>query len=257
MAWALAVVFGVLALAASWSWLATRSKLTAQRAATAAAEAATEAATDRATQAESAAAEAARAAAGTIESLRADLDEATRRADEAVARAEQAERDRAVDPGLLWSLERARSERTWRFSVAPGPDSVSALGATGPDDTSRALVEAMRVELDAAREEVGAVVELDADVPDGVAPAAAVVALRVAQELLAGMVRRSESTTLRITADGDDLVVAVAGYDSHDEPVEAPPLSLPPSPSVRVDPSGSSVRIVGAAARHAAAPGSN
>lgn len=255
MAWALVVVFGLIALAACWWLVATRSKLAAQRAATAAAETATATAVTQAAQSESDAAEVARSAAATIESLRAALDESTGLADQAAARADQAERDRAVDPGVLWSLERARSERTWRFSVAPGPDSVSALRAAGPDDTSRALVEAMRVELDAAREEVGVVVELDADVPDGVAPAGAVIALRVAQELLANMVRRSESTTLRINADGDDLVVVVEGYDRDDQPVLAPSLVLPPSSSIQLDASSASVRIVGAAARPATAPG--
>jgi len=240
MAWALVAILGVLAIAASTWLVATRSKLTAQRAATATA-------AKRAADVEADAAEAEQAHAEAIESLRAELGAVT-------AQAEQSERRRMSDAAVLWSLERARSERAWRFSVAVGPDSVSALGQVGPDETSRALVEALRVELDAAREEVGAVVELDADVPEGVAPAAAITALRIAQELLAGVVRRSESTTLRVSVDGDDLVVAVDSVDEEGNPVVPAPLPLPPSPGIGAGPDAASIRIVGAAARPPDAP---
>jgi hypothetical protein len=253
MAWALVIVLAVIA-AAVLAWALTiRSKLAAQRAATATAEQATAVAVERAGAAESGAASriaeveaiaaaSARTDAAMIESLQTALDDA-------LARAERAEGDRAIDPDVLWRLERARSERTWRFSVAVGPDSVSALRAAGADATTQALVEALRVEVDAAREEVGTIVELDADIPDGVPPAGAVITLRIAQELLADVVRRSESSTLRVSADGRDLMIAVDAEDEHGNPVVPAALPLPPSPSISVDRDGAAVRVVGAAAR--------
>ena len=256
MAWALVIVLAVIAGAAVASLVTTRSKLAAQRAVTATAEAATSRAIERAADAESSAAarlaeveagaaESARTDAATIESLHAALSDAQ-------ARAEQAERDRAIDPDVLWGLEQARSARTWRFSVAPGPDSVSALRTVGPEQTSQALVEALRVEVDAAREDVGAVVELEADVPDGISAAAAVITLRIAQELLADVVRRSEACTLQVSADDHDLVITVDAEDEHGVAVVPAPLPLPPSPSIDLAAGGTSVRVVGAAGRHGA-----
>jgi hypothetical protein len=185
----------------------------------------------------------ARAAAAAIEAESAAA--AARSAEERAAAAEAAvasfresvaSEDAGVDPNVLWILEQARSERTWRFSVAPGPDSVSAFA-----DASNPLVAALQVELDAAREDVGAVVELEADIPDGLTVAATVLTLRAAQELLADVVRRSEETTLRVHADGDDLIVAVDSLDENGQAVLPAPLPIPPSPSVDVSPTG--VRI--------------
>ena len=144
-----------------------------------------------------------------------------------------------IDARLLWTLEQARSERTWRHSVAPGPDSVSVF-----TDASDPLYEALQVELDAAREEVGAVVELEADLPPGVTPAGSVLALRAAQELLANVVRRGEVTTLHVHAEGVDLVVAVRSVDEEGEPVPTEPLAIPTSADIEQVADG--VRILGA-----------
>ena len=72
---------------------------------------------------------------------------------------------------------------------------------------------ALQVELDAAREDVGAIVELDADVPPRSTAAGSVLVLRAAQELLARAVKIAEETTLRVHADGDDVVVTVVATD--------------------------------------------
>lgn len=138
-----------------------------------------------------------------------------------------------VDADVLWILEQARSERTWRFSVAPGPDSPSVFAGT-----SDPFLAALQVELDAAREDVGTVVELDAEIPDGLTLAATVLALRAAQELVADVVRRSEETTLRIRADGVDLVVDVQSFDEDGEAVLPTPLPIPASTAVTVTPTG-------------------
>jgi hypothetical protein len=111
-------------------------------------------------------------------------------------------------------------------------------------DDANPLLAAVQVELDAAREDVGAVVELDADLPDGLTVSASVLALRVTQELIADIVRRSEESTVRIGVDGTDLVVDIDAVDEDGEPVLPNPLPLPPSAAVEVTATG--VRIHGA-----------
>jgi hypothetical protein len=269
----LAVVLGVVAVVGVVVALVARSRLAAQRRLTAAAEthsteqaaelariaAALEAAAqERAVADERAAAAAARAdeaeagrqtARGEAEQAAAAAMVAEQRAAAAEQRAAEFTAARAaaadgggIDARLLWTLEQARSERTWRHSVALGPDSVSVFS-----DASDPLYEALQVELDAAREEVGAVVELEADLPAGVTPAGSVLALRAAQELLANVVRRGEVTTLHVHAEGDDLVVAVRSVDEEGEPVPTEPLDIPRSPDLEQVADG--VRILGAVRR--------
>lgn len=141
-----------------------------------------------------------------------------------------------LDADVVWILERARSERTWRFSVATGPTSESVFEGAGDP-----LLAALQVELDAAREDVGAIVELDAELPGGLSSAASVLTLRAAQELLADVVRRSEETVLRLRADADDLVIDVESVDENGQPVRPRPLPIPPSPAVTMTETG--VRI--------------
>jgi hypothetical protein len=64
--------------------------------------------------------------------------------------------------------------------------------------------------------------------------------------LLADVVRRSETATLRVTTDGDDIVVAVAAVGLDGEPVLPRPL---PVESALVEPIADGVRLVGAAPR--------
>ena len=223
------IVLAVVAVAAVAALIVTRSRLATQRlAADEAARRADAAAEEfRRRQSDLAAAGAALDDANAqLETARTDAAAATTRAERAEESARAAGERGGVDPEVLWTLERARSERTWRFSVAPGPDSMSELRQADSGETAAVLVEALRIELEAAREEVGTVVELDADVPAGVTTAGAVLALRAAQELLADVVRRSESTTLRVRANGADLDVAVESVDDEGEPVTAAPLPL-------------------------------
>ena len=110
---------------------------------------------------------------------------------EAEAQAASAAARNGVDPDVLWALEQARSERTWRQSVAIGEGSF----LDGVDDP---LLAALQVELDAAREDVGAIVELEAELPTAVTPAGSVLVLRAAQELLARSMKTAEETTLRV-----------------------------------------------------------
>ena len=249
------IVLAVVAVAALAALIVTRSRLATQRLA----------ADEAARRADAAAEEFRRrqsdlAAAGValddanaqLETARADAAAATTRAEAAEESARAADERGGVDPEVLWTLERARSERTWRFSVAPGPDSMSELRQADSGETAAVLVEALRIELEAAREEVGTVVELDADVPAGVTTSGAVLALRAAQELLADVVRRSESTTLRVRARGADLDVAVESVDDEGAPVTPAPLPLPASPSIEAIDGG--VRLRGAIATDGAGP---
>ena len=133
------------------------------------------------------------------------------------------------DPQLIWDLEQARSERLWRLSIALGPDLDSVF-----HDEADPLRIALQVEVDATREEVGAVVELDAELPPTLTSAGAVLVLRSVQELLATVVRRSESTTVHIAPDEHDMVVTIRSIDEHGEPVAPGPLPIPPSKSFEI-----------------------
>ena len=119
----------------------------------------------------------------------------------------------------------------------PDPEGESVFAAT--EDP---LLEALRVELDAAREEVGAIIELEAELAGELTPAAAVLTLRAAQELLAQVVRRSEETTLRVRSDGPDVVVTVEARDEQGAAVDAQPLGLPTSLDAEATAGGVRVR---------------
>ncbi len=234
------VALAIVAVAAVAAALVLRSRLVAQRslAAATAAELERTASDLAAARTELAAARADLAT--TVDerdAARAEAEEATTRTDDAEARAHQLAARAGLDAELLWALEQARSERTWRHSVAVGPQSTSVFdGAVDP------LREALQVELDAAREEVGAVVELDAELPPGITTAGSVLALRTAQELIARAVRVAEETTLRVRADGADLLVAIDARDEDGEAVEIGPLPLPDSADVSADAGGVRVR---------------
>jgi len=256
----LVIVLAVLAVVAIVLALVTRSRLDAQRAATAvaaaaaeqtaaerdaeqqraaAAESARDEAASRASDAESnaAAADAKAQEAGTkAGEAEARAAEAEARAAEAEARAGEAAARNGLDPDVLWTLERARSERTWRQSVALGSDRASIF-----ESSDHPLREALQVELDAAREDVGAIVDLELDVPANVTAAGSVLVLRSAQELLARAVKTAEQTTLRVTADGPDVVVVVEAADEEGEPVPVDPLAVPPSADLETTDGG--VRI--------------
>ena len=156
---------------------------------------------------------------------------------EAVARADAAEaRAVGVDADVLWALELLRSERTWRHSVALGPDVSSVL-----DDAAEPLRQALQIELDAAREDVGVEVELDAELPAELTAAGSLLALRAAQELLAPAVRNGELTSIQLRADGADVLIAVHSLDQDDEPVAVEPLAIPASTDI--EPTADGVRI--------------
>ncbi len=118
------------------------------------------------------------------------------------------------DAATLWKLELARSERTWRYSVAILPDDPSPYVST--DDP---LSLAIETEVRALRDDVGAFLtaEVQPHLTDD--PATAHLVLRLAQELLAQAARLDEPShlvvghssetsialTIRAIEDGDVL----------------------------------------------------
>jgi hypothetical protein len=109
-------------------------------------------------------------------------------------------------PGTLWSLELARSERTWRNSVATDPGSVFEPGS----DRLRTAIE---TDLAAAREEAGVDIRLVWELVDEIEALAALAVLRVAQELVAGAVPLADEAQLVVEPDDDDVIVRIAERD--------------------------------------------
>jgi hypothetical protein len=110
--------------------------------------------------------------------------------------------------GVVWILERRRRARAWAVVVGQ-------IGATPPDlggDPSAGLADALALELEIIREEVGTPGRLvGGDQPLGPEPGAAVVGLLVATELLQALARRADSLRVSLAADGDATVVDLAG----------------------------------------------
>jgi hypothetical protein len=146
--------------------------------------------------ARSVAEQAGQAAEAERERLRADL----REAEEAASR--------GGDVAELWSLALAGARRTWEISVAPSPGMPSPL-----DDADDPLRAAIEIEVDAAREEAGAAIELEWS-GEEVAPAAvALRALTIAQELVARLAKTSDEAVLRVTSDETGVTIEVEGTD--------------------------------------------
>lgn len=152
----------------------------------------------------------------------AERDRATTESAEAAALAARLVDDGAADPMALWALERRRSERTWRHSVG-------VPGAPSPLADPDVLRAALQIEVDAAREEAGAVVELSADLPQKLSAGTSLAVLRSAQELLADAVAQGEEITLRVGHEGGDVLIGVDGIDAEGAALTSSPLDLPPS----------------------------
>lgn len=120
----------------------------------------------------------------------------------------------SVDVDRLWALALADVERTWRMSVASGPDAVSPLG-----DSNDPLRTAVEIEVDAAREEAGAAIELDWRVEDVVTPAEGVVVLATVRQLIASVAKTASSALLTVTSSGDGVEVGVDARDDDDAPI--------------------------------------
>lgn len=137
--------------------------------------------------------------AGDLEALRAQLAEVQARADQRAG----------GDVEQLWQLALAGVRRTWEVSVAPSPGMPSPID--GALDPLRAAVE---VEVDAAREEAGAAIDLEW-AGDAVAPpAVALRALSITQELIARLAKVSDQAVLRVASDPEGVTIEVEGTDA-------------------------------------------
>ena len=112
----------------------------------------------------------------------------------------------------LWDLELARSERSWRNSVAINPvDDASPFETT--DDPLRTAVE---VEAAALREDVGALITIDWKAEPIPSASRRLLVVRVAQEMLALAARAPGAARLVVTdaADGSgELTMAFEAAD--------------------------------------------
>lgn len=121
-------------------------------------------------------------------------------------------------PETLWDLEVARSERTWRNSVAINP----AAETTPFDDTDDPLRLAVEVEAAALRENVGAFITIEWRAQPVADPARRHLVARVAQELLEAAARSPEAS--RLVVEGtDEIVLRLESVDDSDEVINIIP----------------------------------
>jgi predicted nucleic acid-binding Zn-ribbon protein len=152
---------------------------------------------------------------------RAERDDALARL--ASAEAAAAERSPAAAPApvaavaaadVLWGLALDRIDRTWRTSIALHAEETSPL--TGADDPLRA---AAQIQVDAAREEAGAAIELRWSGRADVAPAEALVVLSLIESVVAAVSKVAVDTTISVTAAPAAVEVEVDALDDAGRPV--------------------------------------
>lgn len=142
--------------------------------------------------------------AGELDARRAELEEAHA----------SAARRGGGDVEQLWELALAGVRRTWEVSVAPSPDMPSPID--GAPDPLRAAVE---VEVDAAREEAGAAIDLEWTGDSVAPPAVALRALSISQELIARLAKVSDQAVLRVVSDPEGVTIEVEGTGADGESV--------------------------------------
>ncbi|WP_436795403.1 hypothetical protein [Actinospongicola halichondriae] len=133
---------------------------------------------------------------------------------------------------VLWNLSVRQAESTWRVSVAVDRDAVSPFVQTR--DAFRTAVE---IEVDAAREEAGADLELSWDGDAPVPTAHALLALAVVRDVVNALGTTTARTMLTVRRLDDAVEVAVGAVDGDGQVVAVPfPAGLETSPgTVRVD----------------------
>ncbi|CAB4756648.1 MAG: hypothetical protein F2754_10675 [Actinobacteria bacterium] len=128
----------------------------------------------------------------------------------------------SADAATLWALELARVDRRWHLSVAPG------IGLTSPVMSS-AECELPHVALDiiaaALREETGTRFSIDWQLTEPLSLAAAVLVVRLGDEMLASSALKCELVQLQVASAGDFVVLTLAAFDNSDAPVTLPELA--------------------------------
>jgi hypothetical protein len=121
-------------------------------------------------------------------------------------------------PDALWRLELLRQHRVgWGRGTVPDVE--------GPADPASRLAAALATEVELVREDVGTYAELGEGALDGgqLDAAFALGTLRMAQELLAGVAKRSEAITMtvRTTPDTVGLTVSCSGWTAEGDAATA------------------------------------
>lgn len=116
---------------------------------------------------------------------------------------------------LLWSLSVRRAETTWRLSIAVDPSAASPFA--GQSDLFRTAAE---IEVDAAREESGADIELEWTGDAVVESERAVVALAVLRDVVDALSTAAASTTVAVSCLDDGVELAVRAVDADGTPME-------------------------------------
>lgn len=129
-------------------------------------------------------------------------------AEVALADAEAAASGSDEQAAELWSLAVAAVQRTWEISVSPSPGVPSPL-----DDADDGLRAAVGIEVDAAREEMGAAIELEWSGSAVAPPALAVRALALVQELIGRVAKATDGAVLHVTSALGRVTVEVSGTD--------------------------------------------
>lgn len=144
-------------------------------------------------------------------------DEQEARADSEAARSrletELAAAEEAIAAGSdeqvseLWELALSKVRRTWEISVSPSPGMPCPLDEPDADP----LRVAAEIEVDAAREESGAVIDLEWR--DGGRPSApvAVRTLTIVQELIARLAKADDPASIAVSTTEDRATVRVTG----------------------------------------------
>lgn len=114
---------------------------------------------------------------------------------------------------MLWDLEVARSERSWRNSVAINP-----VDDASPFETTEDPVHtAVQIEASALREDVGAMIEVDWQAKPIEAASRRLLVVRVAQEMLALAARAPGAAKLIVTHEGEDEGELKMEFEAADE----------------------------------------
>lgn len=139
---------------------------------------------------------------------RIEADQARIEANHARIEAEKTARRDDGDVTALWQLALAGVRRTWEVSVAPSPGLPSPL-----DESPDSLRAAIEIEVDAAREEAGASIDLEWSGDAVAPPAVALPALSIAQALVARLSKVSEQAVLRVASEADGVAIEVEATD--------------------------------------------
>lgn len=152
-------------------------------------------------------------------------------AEAALAAAEAAASGGDQEAAELWALALASVRRTWEVSVAPSPGLASPL-----DGSEDQLRDAIGIEVDAAREEAGAAIDLEWTGEAVVAPATAVRVLALAQELIGRLAKATDAAVLRVCAERDGVTLEVRGSDAEGQPAPVDALLADVAPEHQVAP---------------------